>query len=344
MAARKTLADKLLDAQVEFILGELTGDRFAEVVARDVDDVLAVAATITVNDVVDPDAVKDTARRLVDNIGASPLIEDLVAALSDAIYDLDASSEYSLGDVIAREPVEALITKALSMRQLQDRALERMGESPLVATVASKFVTKLVADFLAQNKARAEKVPGVGSMLKVGMSAANRVKSPFDKQLDQLLGDAAGKGAQAALKRTNKTVKEILREAPLHGAALELWDLHADEPIADLREYLSKKDLRELALIVHEIVTSARSTDFAGHLVDAIVDVFFDKYGEHDLARLVAELGISRDDIVADIQRFAPPVLEAAKRNGVLKKHIRTRLEPFFHSPAVAELLPTATS
>jgi hypothetical protein len=214
-----------------------------------------------------------------------------------------------------------------------------MAESPLVATVASKFVTKLVSDFLAQNRARAEKVPGVGSLLKVGSSAANKVKSPFDKQLDQLLGDAAGKGAQAALKRTNKTVKELLHEAPLEGAALELWDLHANEPIADLREYLSKQDLRELALIVHDIVTSARSSDFAGDLIDACVDVFFEKYGAHDLAQLLTDVGISRDDVVEDIRRFAPTVLDAARQEGVLEKLIRARLEPFFHSPAVEALL-----
>jgi hypothetical protein len=339
MATRKSLADKLLDAQVRFVLDELTGERFAEVVARDVDDVLAVASTIRLADAVDAASVKATARRLVDSIGASPLIGDMVAALSDAIYDLDASNEYNLGEVVAREPVEALIGKALSMRQLQDRALERMAESPLVATVASKFVTKLVSDFLAQNRARAEKVPGVGSLLKVGSSAANKVKSPFDKQLDQLLGDAAGKGAQAALKRTNKTVKELLHEAPLEGAALELWDLHANEPIADLREYLSKQDLRELALIVHDIVTSARSSDFAGDLIDACVDVFFEKYGAHDLAQLLTDVGISRDDVVEDIRRFAPTVLDAARQEGVLEKLIRARLEPFFHSPAVEALL-----
>jgi hypothetical protein len=339
MPARKSLADKLLDAQVAYVVGELTGDRFTEVVRRDVSDVLDVAAKFTVNDVVDAESVKATGRRLVEKIGASPLIEDMVAALSDAIYELDASSEYNLGDVIAREPVEALIAKALSMRQLQDRALERMAESPLVATVASKFVTKLVSDFLAQNRARAERVPGVGSMVKLGLGAANKVKSPFDRQIDQMLGDAAGKGAQAALKRTNKTVKELLHEAPLQDAAMELWDLHADEPIADLREYLSQQDLRELALIVHEIVASARSTDFTGHLLDACIDVFFEKYGSYSLAALVEELGISRDDVAADLLAFAPPVIEAARASGDLERLIRDRLEPFFHSPGVTKLL-----
>ena len=38
------LADQLLDAQVQFVLGELTGDKLAANIERDVADVLAVAA------------------------------------------------------------------------------------------------------------------------------------------------------------------------------------------------------------------------------------------------------------------------------------------------------------
>lgn len=333
------LATRLLDAQVEFVLAELTGERFAEVVARDVDDVLAVASTLIVAEVVDAEQVKATARRLVERIGGSPVVEDLVGAIADALYDLTASEEYDLGAVIAREPVEALVVKVLSMHTLHDRALERLTESPLVATVASKFVTKIVSDFMQQNRARAEKVPGMSSLLSLGAGAASKVKGATDKHLDQLLGDAVGKGAQYGLRRTNNAIRELIRDAPLQGAAMEVWDLHADEPISGLREYLTQQDLRELAVLVHEIVVTARSTEYTGRLIDECIDVFFARYGARDVASLLAELGITRDDLVDDLRTFAPPIIEAAKADGVLAGHIRRRLEPFFASPEVAAIL-----
>ena len=131
------LAQRLLDAQVEFVLAELTGERFAQVVARDVDELLGVAATLRVGAVIDADAVKAAGRLLLDRAGASPVVEDMAGALSDAMYDLAASDEYRLGAVVDRDAVAALVAKALSMRQLQDRALDRLTESPLVAIVAS---------------------------------------------------------------------------------------------------------------------------------------------------------------------------------------------------------------
>jgi hypothetical protein len=335
----RDLAARLLDAQVDYVLSELTGERFEEMVERDVDDLLDLAAQLTVADVVEPDAVKEAGRLLLDRVGDSPLVEDMTGALSDAMYDLAASDEFRLGDVVAREPVSALVAKLLSMRQLQDRALDRMTESPLVAIVASKFVTKIVSDFLQQNRARAEKLPGMSSLLSLGTSAANKVRSPFDRHLDQLLGDAAGKSAQYALRRTNNAIRELIHEAPLQDAALELWDLHADEPIGELREYLSRQDLRELVLIVRRLLVQARTSDYAGHVLDAGVDVFFERYSGRDVATVLDELGLDRDVLCDLALRFAGPALEAAAADGTLADLVRARLEPFFASEAVLNLL-----
>lgn len=332
----KAVAARLLDAQVQFVLTELTGKRLETVIARDVDDVLALAAKRTVAEVLDAGTVKGLLRRLVERVGGSALLEDLVLALCDAIYDLSAGADYDLGDVIEREPVEALIAKVLGMRTLHERALDRMAQSPLLATVATRFVTKIVADFIQQNRQTAERLPGAKSLISFGTNAAARVRSAT---VDQFLGDAAGKSTQFAIRRTNSALRDLIREAPLQGAAMEIWDLHADEPISDLREYLSRQELRELAALVHEIITGARSTDYAGHLLDECVEVFFEQYGERDVASLLPDLGISRDDIVAELRRLLPPLVEAAKQDGTLDRLVRARLKPFFTSGEVQAIL-----
>lgn len=332
----KGVADRLLDAQVEFVLGELTGKRLIQVITRDVDDLLELGAQLTVADVLDADVVKGVLRRLVERIGGSTFLEDLVTALSEAVYDLSASENYTLGEVVAREPVEALIDQVLSMHTLHERALERMAESPLVAAVATRFVSKIVSDFLNQNRQLAEKLPGAKALISFGMGAASKVRTAT---VDQLLGDAAGKSTQFAIRRTNSALRELLNEAPLRGAAMEVWDLHAGEPVSDLREYMTKPELRELAVLLHELVSSARSTEYAGELIDECVDVFFTEYGPRDLASLLPELGITRDDIVDDLREVLPPVVDAARADGRLEALVRARLAPFFASKRVRAIL-----
>ncbi|MFG3619643.1 hypothetical protein [Nocardia sp. NPDC047654] len=337
MSEPREIAERLLDAQVEFLLAEVTGERFAEVIARDTEAVLGVADTIVFRDVVEVEQAKQTVRTIVELIGGSPVFADMVGVFADSIYDhIATNNDYTLGEVVEREPVEALLEKIFGMHQAQERILDRLTESPLVATVASKFVDKLINDFMQANRERAEKIPGVSSLMSLGQSAANRAKKAAD---GTFVGDLAGKGALFALKRTNNAIREMLRDAPVHAAAMEFWDLHADEPVSGLREYLSRKDLNELVLLCYEIAVTTREKEYFGLLLDECVEVFFTKYGDYTLAAMLPELGLTGDDIAAEILRYGPAVIESAKREGVLAGLIRERLAPFYASDRVLDIL-----
>ncbi|MBF6253631.1 hypothetical protein [Nocardia farcinica] len=342
MTEPREIAERLLDAQVDFVLAEVSGERFAQVVARDVADVLAVADTIGFGEVVGLDQGKQTVATVVDLMGGSPVLADMVGVFADAVYDhIAENTDYTLGEVVDREPVEALLEKVFGMHQAQERILDRLTESPLVATVAAKFVDKLIDDFLQANRERAEKIPGVGSLMSLGQSAANRSRKVADSS--SFVGDLAGKGALFALKRTNNAIREMLRDAPVHSAAMEFWDLHAGEPVSGLREYLTKKDLNELVLLCYEIAVTTREKEYFGLLVEQCVEVFYDKYRDYTLAAMLPELGLTADDITTEILRYGPAVIEAAKRDGVLARLIRERLEPFYTSDTVLTILTDAT-
>ncbi|MGV9411371.1 hypothetical protein ACWDOP_15750 [Nocardia sp. NPDC003693] len=346
MTEPREIAERLLDLQVDFIVAEVTGDRFAEVIARDVEAVIGVADTIIFRDVVEVEQAKETVGKIVDLIGGSPVLGEMVGALAPALYDdIAANNDYTLGDVVDREPVEALLEKIFAMHQAQERILERLTESPLVATVASKFVDKLISDFMESNRQMANKIPGLGSLVSFGTSAAKSAAKAAEKATGDgtFLGEMAGKGAQFALKRTNNAIREMLRDAPVHDAAMEFWDLHAGEPVSGLRDYLTQQDLKDLALIIYRIALTTREKEYFGVLLDQGVEVFFEKYGDHTLAAILPELGLSGDDIAGEILRYGPAVVDAAKRNGVLAKLVRERLEPFFLSGQVIGVLTEAT-
>lgn len=338
----RRVAERLLDAQVEYVLDELKGDRFAEVVARDVAAILQVGETIEYRDVVGHEQAGKTVATVIDRIGGSPVLADMVGVFADAVYDTIADShEYHLGDVVEREPVEALLEKVFAMHQAQERVLDRLTESPLVADVAAKFVDKLLSDFVQANRERAEKIPGMSSLLSLGQSAATRARKAAADN-NTVLGDMAGKGTLFALRRTNNAIREMLRDAPVHDAAMEFWDLHADEPVSALRDYLTQQDLRELVLLCYEIAVTTREKEYFGLLVDECVQVFERKYGDYTLAALLPELGLTADDVTTEILRYGPAIIEAANKNGMLAGLIRERLEPFYLSDTVLTILDEA--
>lgn len=334
--AAQDLAARLLDAQVEWIVAELTGEGLVELLANDVDDLLAIGGQLPLDSVVSADAVKLVLRRTVDAAGDSPLLTSALDTLADAVYDLPAASDHKLGDVVDRGHVEELVAKVLSMHRLQDRAMDRMLQSPAVGTVASRFVGKIVADFVQQNRERMEKVPGARSLMSIGFGAANKVRNAT---ADSFLGDAAGKGAQYAIRRTNSATRELIREAPLKEAALELWDLQAAEAVSDLRSYVTVADVREIVQIVRALVADARASAYAGELLDGCVDAFFAEYGSTDVAALLVDLGIGHDDLLFGLTQLAPAMLETLRSTGDLDRIVRTRLQPFFASDPLLALL-----
>jgi len=339
----KALAAALLDAQVAWAIGELTGERLGPVVAAAVDDALAIAATLKLADVADREDIKTTARVILDIAGSSEVVADLAVEYPTALHQMPEAATYTLADVADTADVEELVETMLTLDRLHERTLDKIAESPLVRAVATTFVTKLVTDVVQQNRERAEKVPGMSSLLSIGTSAASKVRSVTDRPLEALLGDATGKGTAYAIRRINAALLQLVSDAPLKGAAMESWELLANQPLGQLDSTLSHDDVRRLAGAIYALVARATGSEYVGAAADTFVDVVFDRYAEYDLAALLEEVGVTRDDIVDIGLRHVPIVVDALTASGDLDRLIRARLAPFFESAAVRQLLTKAS-
>lgn len=333
-----SLADKLLDAQVAWVLDQVKGDSLADLVERDVDDLLDLAGEVTLNAAVDVAEVQRVARRLIATVPATTAAGEAVRGATEVVLE-GPKEPFALSELVTREQVETLVDEALGATHLVKLVLDELAESPLVASVASKFMGRIVGEMLAANKAVADKIPGLGAMMSFGTSAASRMTGAADKQLGALIGDTAGKGATFAVRRLNNIVLETMKDPTTRAAVLQVWDTYADERVPAPTAYVDADHVRRLVAVVHEMVATAAATDPVGDLVEALIANFFELYGEHPISTLIEELALDRDDLVADAQAFAARAVAAATESGRLEALVRARLAPFFASPAVAEIL-----
>lgn len=331
-------AARLLDAQVAWLLVELTGPGLEDRVEAEVDALLAIGSRTTVGALVEAEPVKQVARMLLTQVPPSTAASTLVEKAAD-IAHAGPAERFSLADLIDRENVASLTDEALSMVGLLEEGLDQLSHSPLVATLAARFVGRIVNDVVQANRAVAEKIPGVGSLVSFGANAAGRVIGAADKQFEQLLGDTAGKGAAFAMRRLNKVVVETLKDPTVRDAVLEVFDLYADQPLPRLSELGDREDAQRVAGLLQDIVIAGAPTEPVLALVDALIDGFFEVYGEHPAASLVADLEISRDDLVAHARAIAPRVLRAAVDSGEVESMLRARLAPFYDSDEVRAIL-----
>ncbi|WP_278258767.1 hypothetical protein [Nocardioides convexus] len=100
---------------------------------------------------------------------------------ADALYD-GPTETFTLAEVLDRENAERIADELLANTDVLAAALDDLTRSPLVTSLASRFVTRIVTDVVQTNRAMAEKIPGVGSLVSFGASAAGRVVGAADKR------------------------------------------------------------------------------------------------------------------------------------------------------------------
>ena len=334
----ESLAQQLLDAQVAYHLDRLTGEQLESTVTRLADELLAASGQHPIDDLVDREPIKAIVARALATVPGSAAVSGIVDMATDVVYDGPAEP-FALGELVERERVEVLVDELLGLTPVLERALERLVASPQVGTVASRFMGRIVGEVLQANKAVADKVPGLGQLMSFGTSAASRVMGAADKQFEGLISDSMGKGGTFAVRRLNRIVIETLNDPTTREAVLQVWDLMAQERVAGLSRFTTREEISEVVDAVHELAVTTVASEHVATLGEVIVDAFFDRFGGYTPTELLDELDLSRDDIVADLVRIAPSVVEALRESGDLERIVRAELEPFYTSPEVTALL-----
>lgn len=334
----KSLAQTLLDAQVRYHLDRLGGDQLTATVTCLAEDLFAAAGQHQLVDLVDRDAIKAVVVRALQTVPGSSAVSGIVEFATAVVYDGPAEP-YLLGEPVEREQIEVVVDELLALNPLLEQALDRLADSPLVGTVASRFMGRIVGEVLQANKAVADKVPGLGSLMSFGSNTASKLMGAADKQFEALLGDAVGKGGTFAVRRLNRIVIETLRDPTTRDAVLDVWDIMSQEPVAGLRGYATRDEIAGVVDAVHNLAVTTVAHHHIAQLGEVIVDGFFEWFGGFTPTELLDELGLSREELIDDLVQIAPWAVEALRESGDLERMVRAQLEPFYSSPEVVALL-----
>lgn len=331
-------AERLLDAQVRYHLDRLTGDRQAGTVARLTHELLGAAGNHQLATLVDPQALTALVERALLTVPGSAVVASIVELVTQVVSD-GPPEPFPLGEAVDRDQVEALGDRLRQLTPAVEQALDRLADSPLVGTVASRFMGRIVGEVLAANQAVAAKVPGLGPLMSFGTSTASRLRGAADKQFDALLGDTVGKGGTYAVRRLNRILIDTLRDPITREAALQVWDQLAAEPVAGLGDLAAAEEIADVVEAARELAVTTLASPHAGRLARALVEAFLDWFGGYTPTEVLDELGLPRDDLVAEVARLAPWALDTLHESGDLERLVRAQLEPFYASAEVAALL-----
>jgi hypothetical protein len=336
------IADVLLDAHVAYLVDQFTGDGLRELLAEQIDALLADAARLKLKEAVTARMIKDTARTYAAEIELGAGLPELVSAIARELYVHKVHDRTALKDVVVHARYEEFVDKVLEFESLREKLVRAAAASPIYIAFASDLLYHGIKGYLARGSELTRGVPGATSMMKLGRSVLNKASPGIENTLDDNLRKYVAKSVEATSRSSAEFVLQHLNEAALRKMTREIWDKLKFERFGSLRDDIAEDDIEDLFVIGYEFWRELRTTEIYTTLIDAGIDVFFEMYGDTTLAALLEEIGVTRQIMLDEAMHYAPHVLKVLKRKKLLEPMLRRTLEGFYRSGAVERIVAAA--
>lgn len=331
-------AQALLDAHVRFILAQLEGEALRALIERNVAAILADARKLTLNEAVTRGKIKDVVRVYAIELDLHGAMPELVGDIARAVYADPVHDATALGDLLPDASFREMLDKAIEMKELRDRLLRESTSNPVYAALASDLLYHGIKGYLAHN-AVTRSIPGARSMMKLGKSVMSKATPGLEQSIEENLKRYIRKNIKATLKESERFLRKNVDDEKIREGVTEVWDKVKQGKASLFRDYVSSRDVEDFFVIGYEYFRKLRKTEYFSAVINAGVDSFFDKYGDTNLRKLLDEVGISEDMLIAEGMRFAPQVIKALQKRKLLEPAIRRNLESFYASAEVAAIL-----
>ncbi|WP_149361896.1 hypothetical protein [Lolliginicoccus suaedae] len=331
-------SDLLVDAFARYMIEQLTGERFVELVHKEVDHALEAAEMLTLGEVMTAEQVAGVALKYASEWRIEGAIPELSGEIARRVHARTLlASEAPISDVVDDEHFAGLAEKVTSLPAFR-RLLEEIVSSPVTARWISLFLYRSAAGKLHRQHESARALPGLGTLLDVTERITSRIAPRAGHSLEIAVRELAERTTQRLISRTH--VDGVLSDnEPLVEAILELWDEHSSDPVGSVIAAVDPDDIEDFLILGFEFWRDFRQTTHFRSIVSEGVAYFFEKYSAVTLAELLDEVGVSRDDMIEEALRFAPPILELTAANGMLTSIVQRLFGPFAHSDEVQALL-----
>jgi hypothetical protein len=333
-------AEALLNAQIAYMIRRLTGDEYEAWVRAELTADLYNARLLTLNDVMQPDLIRQVVYQFALELDLGGGVLELVAAVARALHSHPVHRQTTLGDILPDANFEEFLDKLLELRDVRERLVGELVGNPLYAELATSLVTQGVRGYL-DHAVATTRLPGARSLMRLGREALQALPGDFEEALESRMHDYLRRALQGLLAGSGQTLLE-LADTRLRDSILDIWDNLKTRPLADGLHQLTALDLEEFFVLGYEYWRELRQTDFVRSIIDAGIDTFFEVYGNTTLYDLLGEVGIHLEIMVEQAMRFGPPVIAVLHERGMLEALLRRQLEGFYASPEVAAILAAA--
>lgn len=331
----RLLAEQLLEAQVAFVKARLNSAELSDQASSLINFCLEQGKDITLEEVVSAESIREVVQVYAFDLNLGAGMIELIGAMAQRLYSEANHLAPTLQTLISSQQLEQWIDKILELDQVRHHLVQAVLQSPAAHEVIGQIISSLLKKQLPNWREQISLQLGEGWLAKTPLLP--RLMKLLLQQEEKLLAIAEQHLSQFIQNQGTQLLG--LDAAELKDIAWQVWLNIKDLPLNELSSGIEALDIEEFFVLIYELWRELRQTEYLQRLIFTGIDVFFEVYGDYPVSELLEEIGISKQHLINDANRFLPKAIAALNQHHVLDQLIRLQLNDFYLSADTLSLI-----
>ncbi|PIE41997.1 MAG: hypothetical protein CSA49_00910 [Gammaproteobacteria bacterium] len=329
---REQWLQEIKEQHVQFVLADLSGDGLQRLIAEEIAELYAWFNHTSLNEVVDVSQVKAFVRH---SIKHTPYTEHFHALLVNAVLagvSADINQQASLSSLIPKNEFDDFIVHLAQYEEIRVDFIRALLRSPVYSELISDVLYHGIKDYVMNENLVTKKVPGVGSLMKMGAKSINKAMP----NLESMAEIAVKKYIEANINRTLELSEKFLNNAlnahNIKKAGDHFWEKLEAKRFSQVADHVSEQDIEKAAALAKKLWLQIRETEYIYNILDVVIEDFFSQHGNEPMGELAEQCGFTRDYVLVEMQQYLPDALANGAVREFIESRVRANLSRFYDS------------
>lgn len=325
-------AQQLLDAQVDFIQQLLNDDTM---IHQEFMDFFAWFTQQNIGDVWQPQHINALLQQQTLNTPVSSrLIELIEQHIAFALAHPD-NAQTQIDAVLDVHTIDHIAQYIASKNAHRQALVKQLVNNSAYVELMTNIVQQSIKDFI-DNGVLSKKVPGMGSLMKVGKSVLERAS---DNTLDENLRHYLHKNFSKISSLSERLINQYLDDDKVYHLQAQFWHSIKDAPLSSVKNYILIEDLPHTVGLGQQIWEHLRQTEYLQQQVADGVAHWFEVHKNDTFAKVLADIHIDENLLRNELADLCLPIIQKLIADGYLAERIGFYLSQFYASDAVQQIL-----
>jgi hypothetical protein len=201
--------------------------------------------------------------------------------------------------------------------------------------VLSTTISHAIKDYM-ENNVVTKKIPGAAGLMKFGKGMLEKAT---DSNFDDALQSYLTRNIRNIMNISEKKTQETLSNNKMHRLAADIWAKVKTKSVDSVAQLADAPTVDASSHLVVVVWNHIRTTQYVQSIVSEGVAGWYARNSNRSLVELLADVNVSPDFIVAEIEPALNLAIRHLTDNGYLRGRIEPLLRQFYASTAVKTII-----